>query len=673
MKYFITLVSVLSFFWIQAAEVWREAENADRNNWTDVLAICNSNGKGASNHEVLRIYTTEKPEDGIFLAGYDLNIPERGSYNLWVAISPSNSNWASPVKIRIDGGREINLAEFKWSSPTFGNRYLGWINAGNVELSKGSHTIDFLVDSTPRKDQRFVCFFDGFLLSTNHTIKPQGNYYISSKQKSWSEVMKEYGSFENLWAAVSKKQFFTKTEKIQHFEEYSAENTKVALDKIMSRPLPSRDDKKRIHRIGIHGMEKPFVKVDLNREAYDRAFELLARAGVDSLRTAETCWHRLGESPDKFNFKEIDYQIEMADRYGMNFLFTIGYPSAKYSKANSHLSTFKPEHEGMFREYLRIVFGKYGKYAQYWEYCNEVDAPHVWWKGASIKDYIRDCKIVREELEKAGSKVPLLGISATYSRDSSHDAGGSAGQAFSRKLAELGIGNLVDGYSLHYTWPLRQSGFVDFFRKLTPDSPASKRLINSEEAAYGHPGDIIKCFARDLYLYGLESVYYYIARDWVEMGTVIFSGLFDMDWQPKLRLASIAAAADAMKTRELVSMAVLGNDIEAYFLREPDDRNYAVILWRNGAGEQLSSKFKQNPRIEVIPVEFPAGAVNTASDWKLDNISFDPEKPVFKIGSEPLIVYVNKFPDWKRVSPEEFLNLNQHTVSTTKAMLPGQN
>lgn len=655
-------------------EVWREAEAFSRSNWPDIQSIMREDGSGASGNKVLRIYTKKAPDGGEYRASYDVEIPADGEYVLWSAITPTDVGWASPVRIELDGKPAVDLARHSRVTPSYGE-YLGWTCGGRLRLGKGKHTVDFVVDK-PRSDGMYICFFDGFLLTTDQNVKPAGNYFISPKQKTWAEMLEECGSYEELFTRQQKEEFFEKMAGIPHSERYSGQVSGEVLAKIMARPLPPKEgNPKLLHRIGLHGMERPFVRVkSAKREKFDRAFELLARAGVDSLRTAETCWHRLGEQPGKFDFSETDYQVETAGRYGMNFLFTIGYPHKNFSKSATHLSTFKPEYEPMFREYLRQVFVRYDKYAQYWEYCNEVDAPHVWWRGATPEEYVRDCRIVREELDRIGSKVPLLGISATYSRDASRDGRGDAGQAFSRRCAENGIATYVDGYSLHYTWSLAQKGFVEFFRGLTPDAPASQKLVNSEEAGYSHPSDVIKLFARDLYLYGFESVYYYIAQDWIEVGNVIYSGLFDLDWNPKLRLASIAAAADAMKCRDLVAMASPAEQVEAYLLEEPGgEGNYAVVLWKNGGSEEIGNRYRRSEAIVPAAVEFPAGTVTKAVDWKLDEPAFDSARPVFAVGSEPLIVYCSRLPEWKRITPTEYLKKNSGVKAETKALLPGQN
>ena len=354
-------------------------------------------------------------------------------------------------------------------------------------------------------------------------------------------------------------------------------------------------------------------------------------------------------------------------------MFTIGYPPGGYNKGGHHLSTFRPQHEAVFRDYLRTILPKYDKYAQYWEYCNEVDAPQVWWRGATPEEYVRDCRILREELDRLGIKTPVMGISATYSRSPMHDRKGE-GQAWTRRAVAAGIDRYVDGYPLHYTWSLKQKGFPEFFRGLSPDG-ASRRLSNSEESAYTHPSGVIKLFARDLYLYGFESVYYFIARDWIEAGNILHSGLFDIDWRPKLRLLSYAASADAMKTRQLAGMAEPQKDVEAYLLTDPvDPESCAVVLWKNGGQEEHGSRFKKLPvTVDPVKVRFPAGSVVSAVDWKLDAIPFQADAPEFEIGSIPVIIYCRKLPDWKRLTPAEWLKAHKAAaISNSRANLPGQ-
>lgn len=657
------------------SEVWREAEDYVRTNWGGKVLLAREDGKGASGSQILRVYTGKAPEgtDGYF-AEYRITVPEDGEYHVWLSISDPGSAWASPVRIRFDGQPELDTAGMRWKSRPYGNGQLGWVTPGKVKLTKGEHQVTVRVTDMRRMSKQYICFFDGFYLCTGEFPTLPDNYRIAPNlQPEWKEVLERVGSFRLHLYELEKQQFKAVVDTLAPTEQISDANAELAEKRLMARPLPDPAGRKRPHRFGVHGMEKPFVLAGVMPKETERAFELLARAGVDTLRTAELCWHRLGnDAPPKFDFTEIDYQIQFAQKYGMNFMFTIGYPPGKFNFGGHHLSTFRPEHEKLFREYLRIILPKYDRYAQYWEYCNEVDAPQVWWRKATAREYARDCRIVRDEMKKLGIRTPLLGVSATYSRTDRHDPKGE-GRAFTRTAAAAGMADVLDGYSLHYTWPLKQQPFVEFFRDLTPGG-ASRLLVNSEEAGYTHPSDVIKLFARDFYLYGMESVYYYVSRDWIEAGNPIYSGLFDIDWRPKLRLLSFAAAVDAMKTRELAAMAEPAPGVEAYLLRNPENpADCAVVLWKNGGDEAHGSRFTRTAAPAPVQVAFPAGTIVKAVDWKLDEPAFTPAAPVFEIGAQPLIVYCDRLPEWTPVTPEEWQKTRHAVgVNTSEANLPGQ-
>lgn len=663
---------------LAAAEVWQEAENYEKSNWTTKQAFCRPDGRGASNNVLLKLYSSKAPGTEGYFAEYTVQIPEDGTYEVWAAISTGTAKWASPFVIEFNGRKTLDGSRAKWLSPAFGgpppNKVLGWVNPGSVELKKGKQKITFRVTEKRPAGNSYISFFDGFYLTTQKGIRPPGHYRISRLQPVWGEQLRKAGNFQNLAFETERTLLLENIDNVAPQEQISDANADMVLKKLMARPLPKARRNSGIHRFGIHGMEKPFVLAGVKEKETERAFELLARAGADTLRTAELCWHRLGKKdPDQFNYREIDYQIRLAEKYGMNFMFTIGYPPGNYNKGGHHLSTFHPKYEAVFRNYLRTILPKYDKYAQYWEYCNEVDAPHVWWRGATPEEYVRDCRILREELNRLGIKTPVMGISATYSRSPMHDHKGE-GQAWTRRAVAAGIDRYVDGYTLHYTWSLKQKGFPEFFRGLSPDG-ASRRLSNSEESAYTHPSDVIKLFARDLYLYGFESVYYYIARDWIEAGNIIYSGLFDIDWRPKLRLLSYAASADTMKNRRLAGMAEPEKNVEAYLLYDPvDPESCAVVLWKNGGQEEHGSRFKKlHVTVPPVNVHFPAGSVVSAIDWKLDTVPFREDAPVFGIGSTPVIIYCRKLPDWKRFTPAEWLKTHNFAgPGNSKANLPGQ-
>ena len=238
-----------------------------------------------------------------------------------------------------------------------------------------------------------------------------------------------------------------------------------------------------------------------------------------------------------------------------------------------------------------------------------------------------------------------------------------------------GLERYIDGYSLHYTWQMKEQDFVKFFRELSPGT-ISNKLVNSEESAFSHPSDVIKLMARDLYLHGFESVYCYLARDRMEGASLNRSGFFDIDWRPKLRLLSSAAAADAMKTRDFVRMAEPAEDVEAYLLQNnpaapAGTPKYAVVLWKNGAAEAMNPDFTPGPTLEPATVHFRDGKVVKAVDWLLDEVPFTTASPQFEITERPLVVYCDELPSWPEVTRGEWLKKHRaYTVAASEAVVP---
>ncbi|MBN1953282.1 MAG: hypothetical protein JW801_18900, partial [Bacteroidales bacterium] len=434
-------------------------------------------------------------------------------------------------------------------------------------------------------------------------------------------------------------------------EDVNDKTIKEVTRKIMSRKLPQRDSSKGIHRFGVHGMEAPFIVTGKNDAQAEPAFEMLARTGVDTLRTAESCWHRLGDSYN--NFKQMDYQADMAIKYGMNLMLTVGYPPISAALGGGH-TTFKTGYELQFRDYIGTVLNRYKNVIQYIEYGNEVDAPDVWWTGATADMYFRDICIIKEEMSKLTPDVPLVAFGATYSRDA-RKGGESGGRRFIERCFELGINNYADAYSIHYTWGLAQRDFPAFIRREMSEDGKIKPVINSEETGYGQPYDVIKLFARDLFLYDMQAVYYYLGRDWFEEGNLITCGLFDLNWRPKLRLLAYAATVDAMEHRELLGMAAPASGIEAYVLGYEDGykgsgAKYSIVMWRNGDALQPASE-SQESTIAVTEV----AEVVSAYNWKLDKIETNNKCLSVLVDNAPVMIGVSTLPDWKLISPSEWL------------------
>ena len=189
---------------LPGAELWQEAEHYARTNWDGVALFLQPDGKGASNHRVLKLYNGKAPADSDgYFAEYEIEVPEDGEYHVWASLSDPASNWASPVKIQFDGLPQIDTSGCRWKSGAYGlphpNRVLGWINPGSVKLTKGRHKVVFRVSEPRRSDRKFISYFDGFYLTTAASVRPPASYRIAPNlQPAWRDVVKRAGSYKQL-------------------------------------------------------------------------------------------------------------------------------------------------------------------------------------------------------------------------------------------------------------------------------------------------------------------------------------------------------------------------------------------------------------------------------------------------------------------------------------------
>lgn len=117
-------------------------------------------------------------------------------------------------------------------------------------------------------------------------------------------------------------------------EDVSDKTAEYVYKRIMARSLNTPSEGDDNTQFGLHGMERPAVNYGVETDKVEKAFELLSRAGVDSLRSSEATWHRIADkegNPTKLN--DLKFQLNMAKKYGMNHLFVVGYPPAKFSIA----------------------------------------------------------------------------------------------------------------------------------------------------------------------------------------------------------------------------------------------------------------------------------------------------------------------------------------------------
>ena len=446
-------------------------------------------------------------------------------------------------------------------------------------------------------------------------------------------------------------------------ESVSLSTQSEVLHKILTRPLSSNKLLNGKKVFGLHGMDSSFIRSKYKSTEISLAYEILAKTGVQRFRTSDSMWHRF--SPKLDNFYDLDSQTYYANKYGFDFIFMTGYPPEEFNLLPSVFSTFKPEFEPKYRKYIRVLFGRYNKFIKEAEVGNEVDYPSIWWIGGSPQNYVRDCRILKEELKNMGSNIKIVGFAATGSR-TKNGGGPKGGQSFVNEAFKQGIDKYVDKYSLHYTWLLREKKFIDFFRSQLSFFHSKKPLINSEDTSFSHPSDIIKVFARNLFLYNFESVDYFLARDYFEGEKLFYSGLFDISWKPKLRLLSYALSVDAMGDRDLIGMSNPSLNVEAYVLQKDAfsksnkrKDKYSIVMWRNSdpiARNETTELKKSNERLKIPSIRVD-GIKNVfkAYNWRLDGLKFEKINPVFWVNQDPIVIFTDKLPNWKLISAHQWL------------------
>lgn len=677
---------VAEVFAVDRNLIWVEAEDAIETNFSPGVTV-EAVPNGPTGWKYLRLYESDqaKSESSLpFHAVYRFTVQEDGLYYLWMGSTPQNAGWSSPFFYRVDEGQWKDLKGKKWASNPYGHeRFFGWFLADAVSLKAGQHVLRIEVRGPRAVDTNVSAFLDAFILTTDPKYVPSGNRPAGSPHPTWEDAIRHKG-VRGLEDELNFASYQLQVRKIDGEEATPAIAAEV-VRKLRGRPLPKIPavgvGTSRPTRFGVHGMDA-FIDVGINDEQTTNAYDLMARAGVQTFRTAESCWHRLGENFDQFG--ALDYEADQAFRYGQTLMLTVGYPPPKYTVGNFHLSPVKPEYEARYREYLQAVFERYKDkgVVEFAEVGNEVDAPRVWWRGGTPQMYVDEVRITREMAQKLDPSIKIAAFAATYSRYATRP-NPDEGREFVRKCFDLGIDKHADAYALHYTWPLAARDFTAFFRdELDRVGAASKPLLNTEETGYNRPSDVLKVFARDLFLYGYERVDYFLARDYYEGGRLLFAGLFDFKWRPKLRLLSYALAVDAMKDRQLVGLARPADGVEAYVLQNAPGAGsavptYSIVMWRNDprAAENLGVENSMEPtkRTPLEPVKVSGfGDVVSAFNWKLDPIPAVNESGSVMVADDPVVVFLNKRPAWELTTPEQWLaNVNQ-VVPGVPAMVPDQ-
>lgn len=396
-------------------------------------------------------------------------------------------------------------------------------------------------------------------------------------------------------------------------------------------------------QFGVHGMETPFLSVkSTDLKAQDLAFELLSKAGVDSLRSTEAAWHRIADkNGDPDNLDELLYQLREAKKYNLSHLFVVGYPPAKYTVAHNKLSAVRPEDYNSYRNYLNTLMKSFSGYnVPYLELGNEVDAPATWWIRSTPQMYVNEMKMLHEAISDSKLNIKTVAFSATYSRKEGL-GGANGGRNFLLKSFQLGIDKYTDAYSLHHFDMSKYDDFPSYMHSLLYQRDINKPLFDTEQMDTGYrklsdsePYDLIKIYTRGFFLYNLRRIDYFTAKDFYSGNRLYSIGLFDNNWHPKLRLLAYAMASDALKGRHLIKIVSPKPNIEAYILNNagsPETKfKYTIVIWLNGPGNTVINGLKGSVRVE---------------NWDLSESNISADKGI-NVSNKPIAIYTNEIPDW---------------------------
>ena len=579
-------------------------------------------------------------------AEYEFNISKERRCKIWIACTPMTEGWASPLSYRLDGGKLVSMEGIKRTGAYYGKMY-AWHAIGVQSLRQGSHTLRLEVLRRRKMDDRFSAFIDAILITPDLGYVPAG--YTAYSPLAPSPTTTELELYKFICARTTA-------------EEIGPAAGREVRDKLSRRPIkPLARPVDGVRRFGLHGAEQPSItwNGDLKRQA--EFYDLISRAGVQSFRTSEGCWHRLGKTFS--DFRDFDYQIANAVRHGQTFNLVVGYPDNEFTVVASGLSTFKPEYEELYRKYVRSVLSRAkadGATVEFFEIGNEIDAGFLWYKGGTPESYVRECRIWKEEAARVLPSARICAFGGvTWSRDP-HAEPPEWGRSFVDRCFKLGINKYADAYSMHYAWPSKEKEFNEYLDRKMNEAGGNRLKVNTEESAYRHPADILKMFARDFFLWGYQRVDYFHVQDRFNGVQFINNGLFDRDWNPKLRLLSYALSVDAMDGRVLAGMAAPAENIEAYVLKVPAATGgakpkYSIVIWENDAkrAPELISPPTCNPDFRGRRVS-GFNAVAAAWNWRLDPIAFDAKAATFTVTPNPIVVFANALPSWRLVSAAEW-------------------
>lgn len=156
---------------VRAERIWIEAEDANHTN-------CSIFGefKGVvSGDRILHIWEGKDPGAGGYTAEYEFAVGSNREHHIWA--SPSLPPATSSFWWKIDGGKYSHVTEdFDVRRPRmFGvSGVMCWIDLGQVRVSRGKHTLTFMVNERRNSlEHGYLLYMDAILI-TDEAITPEG-------------------------------------------------------------------------------------------------------------------------------------------------------------------------------------------------------------------------------------------------------------------------------------------------------------------------------------------------------------------------------------------------------------------------------------------------------------------------------------------------------------------
>ena len=189
--------------------IWIEGESASTNNFSDHTWFNNVNRDllapgtpGVENGDWL-IHYNMSPDSAAAQAAYSFDVTDGGEYEVWLRVlTPGTEGWIS-----VDSGNQIDLdidsnlresVNLIWPSPyDFASwcgvgdycaihHYIGWVKAGDFNLSPGSHSLTFGVDHHENWNGGIVGGVDSIVIF-NHHWGPSGSGQPDATENSPDE------------------------------------------------------------------------------------------------------------------------------------------------------------------------------------------------------------------------------------------------------------------------------------------------------------------------------------------------------------------------------------------------------------------------------------------------------------------------------------------------------